>query len=147
MKKQLINLSLFLFLVVTLTGCCSYCGPTSTKITDLEMGSWRVIEINQTAIEDSQITLTFDPEEKVVYGTAPCNNFFASYTLFKAKGTERNIEFKNGGGTMRLCPDTELEEAVTRALPTVSRVKLEGENLLLIDSSEELVAVLVKIKQ
>ncbi len=146
MKNQLFILSFLLFFSTILHSCCSPCRASSPVIGELESGSWKLIEVNLNPVEESEIFVTFNAEEKTISGTAPCNSFFASYTLFNARGLERNIEFKNGGATMRMCPDSEQEEAFVRVLPSVYRVKLEGKSLLMIDSQERLVAVLVKVE-
>ncbi len=122
------------------------CAKSAPEIGELEQGVWQLIELNLNPVENSEITLKFDANEKMVYGTAHCNNFFAGYTLFDAKGTKPNIEFKNIGSTKKMCPDTKQEEEFLAILPAIERVKLEGENLLLIDTLNQMRAVMVKMK-
>lgn len=111
----------------------------------MEESTWRLIELNLNPIEKELITLSFNAEEKMFAGTAPCNNFFGSYKLFEGKGTERNIEFSSIGSTRKMCPDVNMsvEEDFARELHGIKRVKIEGKSLLMIDTLEQLKAVLV----
>ncbi len=151
MKKPKIQLLILpiLSLFVILTSCCAPCGKSAPKIGTLEESSWRLVELNGKAIENSTITLTFNAEEKMVYGTAPCNNFFGSYKLFEAKGTERNIQFANIGATRKLCPDVDMsiEEDLARDLHSVKRAKLEDDNVIFVNPEEKSVAVFTKVQE
>lgn len=132
---------------VIATSCCVPCGKSSPKIGDLEQSTWTLIEMNNTPVENSPITLHFNAADKMVNGTAPCNNFFGGYHLLTPKkGAKENIKFSNMGATMKYCPDMDLEQQFTRILPTINRVKIEGEHLLMINSGDSLMAVLVRAK-
>ncbi len=146
MKKQSITTTLILFfaLSLSLSSCCAPCSKSAPKIGELEQGTWRLIELQLNPIEASEITMTFNAEEKTMYGTAACNNFFSGYTLYNVKGNKRNIKFANIGSTRKMCPDMEQEETFVRLLPGVERVKIEGDNLLLIDTLKNMVAIMRK---
>ncbi len=148
MKTQSITATLILFFALSLsfTSCCMPCTKSAPKIGDLENASWRLIEMDLNPIENSQITMTFDANEKTMYGTAACNNFFAGYTLYKAKGEKPNIKFGNIGSTRKMCPDMAEEEKFVALLPSVERIKLEGDYILLINAEKQMVAVMEKIK-
>lgn len=133
-----------LFVALGLSSCCSPCRKSSPVIGDLENATWMLIEFRLNPVENSPISMHFNAAEKMVAGNAPCNNFFAGYTL--TDDSRRNISFSNVGSTMKTCPDMELEQAFTRALPGVTRVKIEGDYLMMSDSLDNLVAVLEKAK-
>lgn len=126
-----------------LSSCCA-CRKGSPKIANLEADNWRLIEFQGEAVPTNKaVTLTFDPEKKMIYGQAPCNNFFAGYSLFK--DAEHNIEIGNAGATRKYCPDTEIEDGFTRELTNIKRLKIEGERLLMLDAGGNLVALLTAV--
>lgn len=133
-----------LIIALAVTSCCVPCSKSAPKIGELENSTWTLIEFSNTPVENSRITLHFSAPEKMIYGTADCNNFFAGYTLYDNE--RRNIRIGNVGATRKACPDMELELQFTAILPSVTRVKLEGERLVMIDSMETLAAVLVRSK-
>lgn len=142
MKKTFTRAAVVLAAVV-LSSCCA-CRKGSLKIANLEADNWRLIEFRGEAVPtDKAVTLTFDAEKKMIYGQAPCNNFFASYSLFK--DAEHNIEISNAGATRMFCPDTEIENGFTRELSNIKRLKIEGERLLLLDADGNLVALLTAV--
>lgn len=131
-------------LVAGLTSCCDFCSKSAPKIGELENATWTLIEFQNNPIENSTITLHFSAPDKMIYGTADCNNFFAGYTLYAAD--KHNIKIGNVGATRKACPDMEDELKFTAALSSVSRITLEGDRLAMIDSTDNLVAVLVCAK-
>lgn len=147
MKKPIFSTFAILLTAMFFTSCCTPCTQSSPKIEDLESATWTMIEINNNPIENSPITIHFNPNDKMLNGTAPCNNFFASYhLLYPKKGERQNIEFLNCGATMKFCPDMELEQTFTRLLPTIKQVKIEGEHLVMINAGDSLMAVFVRAK-
>ncbi len=142
MKKTFTRATVVLAAVV-LSSCCA-CRKGSPKIANLEADNWRLIEFRGEAVPtDKAVTLTFDAEKKMIYGQAPCNNFFAGYSLFK--DAEHNIEISNAGATRMFCPDTEIENGFTRELSNIKRLKIEGERLLMLDADGNLVALLTAV--
>lgn len=136
---------MLLFVAATLSSCCVPCMQSAPKIGDLEESSWTLIELANNPVEDSPVVLSFDAVSKTFSGQALCNNFFGSYHLYTPKkGAHRNIDFTHVGGTMRACPDMEVEGRFTRLLPSISRVKIEGEHLLMFNPGDSLMAVLVR---
>lgn len=127
-----------------LTSCCA-CIQGSPKIGQLEENKWKMVEFeNKKVPTDKAIVMTFDNEKKMVYGDAPCNNFFASYSTLKEK--DRNIEIKNGGATRMLCPDSQIEDSFVRQLTDITRVQVEGEMILLINKSGDLLAIFEAVR-
>lgn len=136
-----------LFFLVTLaatlflSSCCD-CLKGSPKIGELEAAVWTLIEFDNSPVENSQISLRFDAKEKMIYGSAPCNNFFAGYSLFE--GNRDNIKIGVGGATRKACPDMTLELAFTSKLSSVVTLKIEGEHIMMINGEGSLVAILAK---
>lgn len=143
MKKLAIVALLAITLSAAISSCCA-CRKGSPQIGKLENVTWKLIELNLDPIENSGITLTFDPAKKMMYGTAPCNNFFGGYSLFDAKD---NIKIGNVGSTRKACPEMALENKFTAQLSEIVRIKIEDEYLMLINSQGALVAVLTEVKK
>ncbi len=144
MKKSSILYSgraLFVALLgLAFTACCA-CRQGSPKLANSEVDDWQLSEFQAEAVEPAQaVTLSFDPEKKMLYGKAPCNNFFSSYTLLDSK--KENIQFGVGGATRKFCPNAQVEDAFVRALPSVVRLQIEGDKLLMLNAEWELVALL-----
>lgn len=143
MMKKTFTWAAVALAAVVLSSCCA-CRKGSPKIANLEADNWRLIEFRGEAVPtDKAVTLTFDAEKKMIYGQAPCNNFFAGYSLFK--DAEHNIEISNAGATRKFCPDTEIEDGFTRELSNIKRLKIEGERLLMLDADGNLVALLTAV--
>ena len=137
--------ALLLLTLFALYGCCTPCTQSAPKIGDLEEASWTLIELADNPVEDSPVVLSFDAAGKTFAGKALCNNFFGSYHLYTPKKGERqNIAFSHIGATMRACPDMEVESRFTRLLPSITRLKIEGEHLLMFNQGDSLMAVLVR---
>lgn len=138
--KKTILMGAVALAAVFVTSCCA-CRKGSPKIANLEADNWRLIEFMGEAVPaEKAVTLTFDPEKKTIYGQAPCNNFFAGYSLFKEP--EHNITIANAGATRKFCPDTEIEDGFVRQLTNITRLKIEGERLLMLDAEGNMVALL-----
>lgn len=142
MKKIVIVALAVLALSVTISSCCA-CRKGSPQIGKLENATWRLIELNLNPIENSGITLRLDPNEKMIYGTAPCNNFFGGYSILEEKD---NIKIGNIGSTRKACQGMELENKFTAQLSEIVRVKIEDDYLMMINSQGALVAVLTEVK-
>lgn len=128
---------------VFLSSCCA-CRKGSPKIANLEADKWRLTEFRGEAVPtEKSVVLTFDAEKKMVYGKAPCNNFFGGYSLFE--DPQHNIEITNVGVTRMLCPNTRIEDGFVRELSDVKRLKIEGDRLLLLDAQGDLVALLTAV--
>lgn len=141
--KKTFTLAAIALSAIILSSCCA-CRKGSPKIANLEADNWKLIEFQGQAVPtDKAVTLTFDPEKKMIYGQAPCNNFFAGYSLFK--DAEHNIEISNAGATRKFCPDTEIEDGFTRELSNIKRLKIEGERLLMLNAGGDLVALLTAV--
>ncbi len=145
MKKQFKTPLLLVFCGITLflSSCCSLCVSKSPRVGDLEGVKWELVELQGVVLEESQITVSFDANTKTINGQCPCNNFFGGYVLSNDK--KSNVKFGNMGATMRMCPDTEVEESFVRGISGVILLRVEGDNLLMINAEDELFAVLRKV--
>lgn len=142
MKKTFVFAAVALAAVV-LSSCCA-CRKGSPKIANLEADNWKLIEFLSEAVPaDKAVTISFDAEKKMIYGQAPCNNFFAGYSLFKE--AEHNIEISNAGATRKFCPDTDIEDGFVRMLTNIKRLKIEGDRLLMLNSAGDMVALLTAV--
>lgn len=125
---------------VLLSACCA-CRKGSPKIANLEADDWRLIEfLGESVPAEKAVTLTFDAAQKTIYGQAPCNNFFAGYSLYE--DAKHNIDITNAGATRMYCPNTEIEDGFVRRLTDIKRLKFEGGRLLMLDGDGNLVALL-----
>lgn len=141
--KTSLKISTVIILASILSSCCA-CRKGSPKIGELESATWQLIELTQNPIKDSGISIRFDPEKKMIYGTAPCNNFFGGFSLLKDKN--QNVKIGNVGATRKFCPDSENEDKFAMLISTVTNVKIDGENLLMVNAEGELIAILVAKK-
>ena len=140
--KTIQKLTLLFCISMFITSCCA-CRQGSPKIGDLENAQWKLIELNGNTVGNTEILLTFDANEKMIYGKCPCNNFFAGYSLSNAD--DNNIKITNPGATRKFCPDSQIEDEFASKIGTITTVKLEGQDkIMLIDAAGELVAVLDK---
>lgn len=142
--KTIIKSSLFILILITMNSCCN-CRKGSPVIGNLEKSVWQLVELNNKQIDNSGISIRFDANEKMIYGTAPCNNFFGGYSLYSDK--TQNIKIGNVGATRKYCPDSENEDKFAGALSTVTSIKIDGENLIMANDTGEIVAVLTAQKQ
>lgn len=142
MKKSIIIIAVA-SVSVLLAACCA-CRKGSPKLGTLETNGWKLVEFENKAVPESKsVTLSFDPEKKMLFGQAPCNNFFGSYKLLEAtKKSPNNIEFGAMGATRKFCPDSEIEDAFGREISDVTRVKIDGDKLLMMNANGNLVGVL-----
>lgn len=139
---RLFSLALVIATSLFVTSCCA-CRNASPKVGELEDGKWRLIELNGKAVSAEQsVVLTFNATEKMIYGEAPCNNFFAGYST--AKGDTNNIEIKGAGATRKFCPDSEVEDTFVRQITDIVTIKSEGNNLLLLNKDGNLIAIVSK---
>lgn len=142
--KTIIKISILAAVVMVFSSCCA-CRKGSPVIGNLEKSVWQLVELSDKSIENSGISIRFDANEKMIYGTAPCNNFFGGYSLYE--DAKHNIKIGNVGATRRFCPDTEVENKFTATLQSVTQVKIEGDNLIMINAENQIVAVLAAQKQ
>lgn len=145
MKKTIV-LAAIGVAAVLMSACCA-CRKGSPKIANLEADDWKLIEFKNQAVPDAKsVTLTFNPEKKMIYGKAPCNNFFAGYSLLEpGKGQLDNIKISGAGATRKFCPDSEIEDGFTRELSNITRLKVEGDKLILLDTDGNMIALLTAV--
>jgi heat shock protein HslJ len=102
------------------------------KTVDLENTQWQLViwekvgEQNMTPLPNSNITLNFDPENKV-NGFAGCNNFMSGYSI---EGEMIKIELV--ASTMKACEEDLMSQEMkfTTALTKITRYKINAQNQL-----------------
>jgi len=135
---KILSTLLIVGMAIMTVSCCS-CRKGSPQVGDLESAKWELIEFNNEPVTGTPITLTFDGEKKMMYGTAPCNGFFGGYSLFDQPD---NIKISAVGATRKFCDGImKLEENFTSKITQVTRVKMEGKNMLMMDTNGNLIAV------
>lgn len=141
--KIALKMTMIVVLVIMFTSCCN-CRKGSPKIGELENTTWQLIELTNKSIDNSGISIRFDANEKMIRGTAPCNNFFGGFSLSDDKNS--NIKIGNVGATRKFCPDSENEDKFAMLISTVTKVQIEGDTLLMMNPENEIVAILVAQK-
>lgn len=137
--KRFFSILMMLIVAISMVSCCA-CRNGSPKIGQLEATKWRLVEFGgKTVPAEKSIVLTFNGKEKMIYGDAPCNNFFASYAT--KEGETNNIAISKSGATRMFCPDSEVEDAFVRQLESIVTVKVEADNILLINANGDLIAI------
>lgn len=136
----LFEMKKFLFLIAIIpiiSGCCA-CRKGSPVIGNLESTIWTMVELNENPITDN-FTITFDASSKVLTGGFDCYKVYSGYHLFEKE--TGNIEFLQPGSKGEGCPENPMINDFVAILSSVSTVKIDGGHLIMIDSSQNIVAV------
>jgi len=104
------------------------------KLTDGEwvMIAWQNDEGEEMMLTQNRPTLNFTDSARM-NGFAGCNNFMGRYEV-----KEGEIKIDLGGMTMKMCMDMEIENRVVTIMPTVTRFKIDGNQLILYAGDKEL---------
>lgn len=97
------------------------CGNTGTQKDDVPVleGTYQIIQVGDSRINDPEMTMTFDVEEGRMNGHAGCNGFSASYQL-----NDSSIEFSRPISTKMYCEGKmEIEDYIFQVLDTISAVR------------------------
>ena len=89
---------------------------------------WKVYQIGENQIDESNPTLLFQGDAKQVGGFAGCNRFFSSFTV---DGNSLNLGV--AGMTRMMCQDMTVEDAFVKALEQVRSFEVSGAELQLMD--------------
>ncbi len=127
--------------VIVLLGTVSLlfsCTDYKKQQDELVASQWKLETLNGISdlkmAEDDSFTLGFDPIELRTHGKGDCNNYFSFYEL-----EEKNeLEFKNPGTTMMLCPNDNVERGYLKMLEEVDQFKIKDNKLYLMDDNKEL---------
>lgn len=93
--------------------------------------AWKVVSMKGVENIQDNPTMVFDPEQKMVYGFAGCNNFRGSYDP-----TANNLQLGQMAMTRKMCQDMTVETTFTNLLNEVSYYKIEDSKLSFYDSSD-----------
>ncbi|MCH1929662.1 META domain-containing protein [Shewanella sp. A25] len=139
MLKQTFMLGALLF---GLTACQSSANVANEPV-PLE-GSWHIeMVLGQATVDYSPAQLTFAADGKLA-GNNSCNQIFGQY---QQQGEQ--LTLTTGGTTRRACVNALMmqENKVMKALPQVTKAKLDGGRLSLLNADNTTVLLLSPLKQ
>ena len=107
----------------------------------LEKTEWKLIRLGHAAVKGDDLRrppqIVLDPVSRRASGSGGCNRIMGGYEL---KGDK--LTFARMASTMMACPDgMETEQKFLKALGQVTRWKIAGRQLELMDGSGKVVAV------
>ncbi len=119
------------------SSCCRACRPAKSK--PVAGAQWALLELQGTVIsrqsDDNQsFTLTLGDDGRVS-GHGACNTFMAGYSLENGA-----IDIARVAATLKMCPAQELEDRYFRALENATTAWIDGDYMILRDSTETIVA-------
>lgn len=131
---------LFLFFVMILVNSCS----TSNVVSQLAGTNWDVTSILGESLVSENIakglpSLNFSDNGKL-FGSTGCNNFTGDFRL---DGTK--LSLNPGAITKMMCPD-DTEQNFLTAIKQVSNVKMNGDNLELLNGDKTVMSLVQKLK-
>ena len=133
MKLKIFTVSIVLIAALALGAC-----QPKAESTSLDGTSWNLVELNgQSVLEDASVTLNFDGES--LTGNDGCNHFGGSFTI---DGNKLSIG-DDLMSTLMACEGPIMQQAgeVTQALRETQSFKVENDQLILMDESNNKVAV------
>ncbi len=111
---------------------------------DFLNGNWRVVEINNESINNPEMTVFFDIEERKVHGNTGCNYFNGE--IFIDPVTANSLSLSKMGVTRRLCQNADDERKLLVALEDIAiAIKGDANSALLTDSSGQTAVKLVRV--
>ncbi len=117
--------------------------PSTQLENALAKSQWQLTQLYGETIEAAKLTevpfLKFTPTEKRINGNAGCNLFFGSYEL----SSDSALRFSQIGATKRFCPNMSVEDRFLKALNETTRMKIQGNSLVLLNGDDEEMMVLV----
>ena len=111
---------------------------------DFLNGAWHVTEIDGMPIDDDNMQLVFDIDERKVHGNTGCNILNGS--LETDLETANTLSFQKIITTRMACPDASNETSLLVALEEVEYLKpIEKNKVVLLDNRREIVLQLTRI--
>ena len=123
MKKTL----LFAAFAALLVGCSKTPTADKTATPDI-LGQWVITEAMGVSTNDADTTAYINFDTKKVNGSTSVNLFFGPYTL-----NGDTIQFGNLGMTRKMGKNMDVENAVTEAIKKAKFVKVEGEQMTVLN--------------
>lgn len=103
----------------------------STK--SLNPGTYKVVELYDLSISDSNPTIQVNPDQKSISGFSSCNSYTCSF-----ERSENTITFQYPMATKVYCPEqADLESSFFKALSEGSKIRQKPESLQLLNDSDE----------
>lgn len=111
---------------------------------DFLNGAWHVTEIDGMPIDDDNMQLVFDIDERKVHGNTGCN--ILNGTLETDLETANTLSFQKIITTRMACPDASNETSLLVALEEVEYLKpIEKNKVVLLNNRREIVLQLTRI--
>ncbi len=131
-------ISSVLAIAATAIAMVSCCGQPDLN------GKWNILKVNGeevAVIGDEKPFIEFNTDESKVHGFTGCNIMNGPYTL-----DGKELTFGNMATTMMAGPEENMktESAVLGAIRNVASVKVDGENMILLDSDRNVLMELGK---
>ena len=118
-----------------LAGSCKNQIGLSTLLSEINGQNWQVRSLNSQELDEEAYSnfkglpeLTFN-NEGVISGHSGCNGFRANYRTYE----NQEIEIRPGAMTKMYCRGVD-ENGFIDAIKSTRNLKMDGENLLLVDS-------------
>lgn len=109
-------------------------------------GSWKVVKINDTPIDNEKMLLVFDVPEKKVNGNTGCNALSGQLLTNEDTEAPNSISFEGIAVTMMACPEMENQSALLFALEDACRAKpLDSTHVEIFNSTGQPVLTLERI--
>lgn len=143
-KKSFLAISLALFAF----SCTQKTNENNTPqeepvqvVLNLTDNTWNLQELNGKSIDiDTSFNgfphITFEATENKIVGNAGCNRFFGTYET----GENNGLSLSQMGATMMACPNLDLEQEFLKALEGVKSFQIEGKNMSLLNSENQVIA-------
>ncbi len=123
-----------IFTGLGMTSCCRACRPAKSQ--PVAAAQWALFElegqsIDRQSADDQRFTIKFGPDGRVS-GRGACNTF---YSLENSA-----IDIPRVAATLKMCPAQELEDRYFRALENAATAWMDGDYMILRDSTDAIVA-------
>lgn len=143
--KKLLFAALIAVLGMSMVSCCG-CGKGSSKDFVINGKTWALIEMNGTVIDrqndnPDRFTLILGDENKF-NGMGDCNRYFGSYTMTD----NGELKFSAMGSTRAMCPNQKMEDQYFQMLNQVTKYKVDGEFLILMNDDNQIIASMKIVK-
>ena len=107
-------------------------------------GAWKVVKIEDEPIDNPEMLLVFDVDEKKVHGNTGCN--VLNGKLETDMDAPNSISISNMGVTLMMCPDLDKERLLLIALEDANKAKpINSGEVQLLNSDDKVVLILKRM--